>query len=138
MAEFDEFPDAEDLSQAILATATTWSPYVPHVGTKLPTDPEWVNGVITVSRTGGMPVEEHRLDGPRIDVNVWHERKFDAHKLAQRARVLLLAAAGKTISGPSGSGFVSEVRTALAVTWMFDSLNNKPRYTFSVRMVTHI
>lgn len=133
------FPAVEKLAVNILKAArdtdNIFSPLTPHIGTKIPSSPDWSNGVVTVGRVGGVPTERHWLDHPNVQFDVWADEKADAHDIAQRVRVSLLRAEGTKYTNPVC--FVTGTEDGIGISWAFDTFNLKPRYTGSVYLTLH-
>ncbi len=136
MPTYDPFPDAEHLAVQILRTSTEWGSFSPSIGTKLPNEPVWTSGVITVHRAGGVPAERHRLDRANVQVDVWHETKQSAHDIAQLARAIIHRAEGSKFATPACA--LTGVDDAIGLSWLFDDLNMKPRYLFGVYLAAHL
>jgi len=137
MTDFQLFPDAEYLAIRILKldTAGSFGSYTPRIGSKLPSDPDWDEGVVTVQRLGGVPTNRRGLDHPNMQIDVWHENKADAHDIAQRARRALFQGEGKVYTTPRA--VLTGVEDSLGLAWRFDSINLKPRYLFGVYLSVH-
>lgn len=134
MTTFEIFPNAEMIVEKLLI-AQTYPGLTPHVGTKVPDDANYEQGVITVQRIGGIPTERHRLDHPHIQVDCWADKKTSALVLAQYGRAAIFAAEGQVVTSPDG--FISGVDDSLGIAWMFDSISLRPRYVFGVYLTTH-
>jgi hypothetical protein len=133
MATFDTFPDAEALASKVLRDASITG-LSTRVYSSIPNDPTWP--LVTVKRIGGVPVERHRLDHPRIQIDVWGTSKSEALDIAQAARAALHAMEGQSYSSPV-TGTVTAVRDDLGLTWSPDPVTNRDRYIFGVSLTTH-
>jgi hypothetical protein len=123
------------LAVQILRTSTEWGSFSPSIGTKLPNDPVWSSGVITVQRVGGVPVERHRLDRANIQIDVWHDSKSSAHDIAQLARAILHRGEGSVYSLPSC--YLTAVDDSLGLHSLPDPINLKQRYVCGVYLTLH-
>lgn len=135
---FDVFPDSELLATTILAEGDWGALTQPHIGTAIPDGANFDIGVVVVARSGGQPRERHRIDRPRIQVDVLASQKAHAALLVQQARYILMSAEGfhyDLASGPDA--FLSGVDDELGVIWIFDPISLQPRYTLSVRFTVH-
>lgn len=139
MATFEEFPDSEALAIAILLEGD-FGDFSPHIGHKLPADAFTSTGtdqVITVTRTGGLPTERHRIDHPNLDISVWATNKGDARTIAGIARVTLHKAEETQVFTTPVSAVITAVEDSLGLQYMFDALNLRPRYVFAVNFTVH-
>lgn len=135
MPKYDAFPDSEAISgwslrQASIAGGRVYSS-VPHT----PTFP-----LVILQRIGGVPVERHRIDGPRLQFTVWGNSKSEAHDIAQQARVVLHGMEGTNFTVAGGAPvniFVAGVEDDLGMFWSPDPPTGRDRYIFGVRLYTH-
>lgn len=129
MTDYEVFPDAEKLvGDALRAASLTVGSRVYSSIPKTPTFP-----LITIQRTGGTPVERHRLDQARIQVDVWGESKSQAHDIAQAARVAIHRMEGST---PTGA-VIGGVDDILGLAWSPDPVTHRDRYIFGVSITLH-
>jgi len=136
--DFDIFPDSEYLAIRILKDAVTagfFTPLTPRIDTKLPPDPVWASGLVLVTRIGGIPKEEHRLDNPNLQIDTWSDDKKTSHDLAQLARVALHRVKGSVFTTPPA--VLTDVKDSLGIHYQWDSLNLKPRYVLGVYFTVH-
>ncbi len=93
---------------------------------------------ITFRRVGGVPVERHRLDEARIEVQCWGdptESQADVSLLARTARAALHDLEGERVAG----AFITGVTDDLPLTWLPDDSRDPtiPRYVFGVAIYLH-
>lgn len=138
MAEWDVFPDAEQVAVVIL-NAASFTPYTVECGTELQSGTTYP--AIVATRVGGVPRERHRLDRPNVQLDVWADTKAAAHDVAQMARTHLHSAEGKVWGIGSGPvvpiAVVTGVEDSLGLSWQFDTISNKPRYVLGVYLTMH-
>lgn len=135
MSAYDTFPDAEaivgwSLRQANVAGGRVYSS-VPHT----PTFP-----LVIIQRIGGIPVERHRIDGPRLQITTWGTSKSEAHDIAQLSRTTIHNMEGDNFTTGGGAPvniFVAGVEDDLGLFWSPDSPTGRDRYIFGVRLITH-
>ena len=83
---------------------------------------------LVVTRIGGVPAHELRVDRARLQVDAWGTSEKQAHDLAQIARAALIGMRNR-----SGDGaVVHRVDTELGLTWNPDPTEDAPRYLFGV------
>lgn len=126
----DLMPDAEAAIGTILRDAGIRS------YSSIPNKPTYP--LVKVARVGGTPITRMRLDAAEIQLDVYADTKSAARALAARARQLIWAAEGTTVSISSGNAWVSGVEDSLGLSWLPDP-SNVPinRYVFSVRVFLH-
>ncbi len=124
-------PDAELVIGAALQAANVCGGRVySSVPAKNPTFP-----LAKVARLGGTPVERHRIDAARIQVDVWGENKAQARDQADAARLAIFELEGTT--SMLGSAVVTGVDDEVGLTFLPDYDTNRDRYTFSVIVYLH-
>lgn len=129
MTDYDAFPDAEALVGDVLRAASLVVDT--RVYSSIPKSPTFP--LITLQRIGGTPVERHRLDQPRIQIDVWGTSKSEAHDIAQAARVAIHEMEGQTFA----TAYVSGVDDAFGLTWFPDPPTARDRYIFGVALTLH-
>jgi hypothetical protein len=128
----DQFPDAEALVAHAIRTGVAGS----RVYSSVPNDPTYP--LVTVRRIGGTPMERHRWDEARIQIDVWGTSKSEAFDLAQAARQAAHAMEGVTYStgaGAPAAAFVSAVDDDLGLTFLPDTPTGRDRYIIGVAVV---
>jgi len=123
------FPDSEHIAvRWLTADATLTAPATTNLT-------GWRAGQrrIIVTRIGGVPQIPYRVDVPRLDVDVYADKKETAHDLAQAARARLheLPNGDHTDLG----AVVCDVRDEGGLQWLPDPDTNAPRYLFTVALV---
>lgn len=137
MTTFETFPDAEQLAVEILL-ASSFGAFTPWIGTELPDDFGEMTGpdlVIVIHRFGGVPVERHRIDSPRLQFDVFGTTKANAFDVATAARVNMMSAEGQVYSTPPC--FLSGVADDMGLTWLPDPKDLRPRYIFALQLTVH-
>ncbi len=136
MGRYSPMPDAEAV---VISALRNESVCDGRVYSKIPASPSWP--LATVQRLGGTPRERHRVDAPRIQVDVWADMandgndKADAHDEADSARLAIHELEGTTDSTLNAA--VTAVDDELGLTWLPDSQTGRGRYTFTVVLTTH-
>lgn len=128
--EYSPFPDIEAVVCRALKDADVCSG---RVYSEIPTNPTWP--IAVVQRLGGTPVERHRIDQARIQIDVWADDKATARDEADAARV-----AAHELEGTTSSTFnaaVTAVDPELGLTWLPDKDTGRARYLFAVRVTAH-
>lgn len=136
MPVYDTFPDVEAIAgwrlrQNNIAGQRVYSS-VPHT----PTFP-----LVIVQRIGGIPVERHRIDGPRLQITVWGTSKSESHDIAQQSRAVLHGMEGSTFTVAGGAPvdiFIAGVEDDLGLFWSPDSPTGRDRYIFGLHLYTHV
>ncbi len=119
-------PDVE----AILAERLGESPALGRVVDAIEPEAGWPQIVIALvggvwDRRAPVPI----LLGGRVQVDVYHDSKAEAHDLARQAEYRLLTAAGAF-----DFGSVSGVESSLSLRWNPELESGRARYTFEVRV----
>lgn len=88
-----------------------------------------------VKRLGGTPVERHRLDAARIQVDIWGGDKGTARDEADKARLVIHELEGTT--SDLWSAAITGVNDELGLFWSPDPDSGRDRYIFSVVVYAH-
>jgi hypothetical protein len=93
---------------------------------------------LTISRIGGIPVEQIWLEQSQIQVSSWAETKREAFKLASTARAALLDM-GDGYRDDTEGAYVTGVEDLSGLLWMPDDSQTKPipRYLFGISVYLH-
>lgn len=133
MPAVDVFPNVEAIVGEVLRDANI-SGLSTRVYSGVPKTPTYP--LITVKRIGGVPVERHRLDRARIQIDVWGENKGQALTIASTARSVLIGIEGQSFTDPV-VGTVTAVDDDLGLTWLPDPVTDRDRYIFGVSVIAH-
>lgn len=120
-------PDVEAAASRILRNAGLRS------YSSLPGSPQYP--LCVVQRIGGVPAEKHKLDEPRIQVDVWGTSKSEARDLAELARRTLFAAESAYIAEDNCQ--ITCVEDELGLAFSPDPVSKRDRYIFAVRIYAH-
>lgn len=127
MVEYLPFPDIEAVCGKALRAAGVCDG---RVYSSIPANP--VYPLARVIRLGGLPVEKHRIDQPRIQVDVWGTNKSEARDAAEAARLTLHQLEGTTDS--EFAAFISCVELDQGPTPFPDPDTGRDRYMLTVRI----
>lgn len=130
MVDYDVFPDVEALVGAGVRTANL-AGLGARVYSSIPNSPTWP--LVIIKRIAGIPVERHRLDQARVQVEVWGQNKGEAEALAQQVRVEIHRLEG---TAPNGA-VIAGVDDDLGLSWQPDPVTSRDRYIFGVAITLH-
>lgn len=135
MAAVNTFGDAEAIAIKHLRTDQTIAE-ARAFGT-FPKDP--VFPLLTLHRSGGVPVIDGAIDRAMVQVDAWAETKQEARYLASQAMASLSRLEGKQVSvlldgEIEVGGYVTSVEVVQGLLWLPDSDTNRPRYLFQVAL----
>jgi hypothetical protein len=136
MSEYDVFPDAEAIAGWAMRTAGVTGG---RVYSSIPNSPAFPLTIL--KRIGGQPAERHRLDAPRLQVEVWGTKKSEALDGAQLARSVIHSLEGQSVTTGAGApvnAFITGVTDDLGLFWSPDPPTDRDRYIFGVRLYLHI
>lgn len=142
--EYSEYPDAEAIVIKWFRTNGLAKTYG-----RLPDNPNWDGGLITLFRSGGNIIERHRVDGPTLTIFSWAPNTTDgvdgkpkARRQAAKAEKVLKQLSGNrvdvTYDGEEVGGYVSFADPSTGIQWNPDQDSGRPRYMFVANLVTHI
>lgn len=139
MTLVDVFPAVEVLVRHWLANHADLGPLAAGgVHTQSPHHPTFP--YVTVQRIGGLPVERHRLDRARLEVQAWAADEDTASYVARVARAAVHEIEGQIVEADDdNAGFVTAVDDDLGLTWLPDTDRTPPtpRYGFGVAVTAH-
>ncbi len=132
MTDFSPMPDLEAVcSDAIKAASIRAYSSIPaKAGTATVPYP-----FVTVKRLGGIPVERHRIDQARIQVDSWGDNKKDAWRTAEAARRAILGLEGT--KSPKHEAVITGVEDDLGTVWLPDPDTGRDRYIFAMLVYGH-
>lgn len=91
--------------------------------------------LLVVQRLGGVPVERHRLDMARIQVDAWGDNKAQARDAAEAARRAILELEGT--KSQTFSAVITGCDDELGLMWLPDPDTGRDRYIFAVLVYGH-
>jgi len=130
MPEYSPFPDSEAVVATAMAAANVCGRRIHSSIPATPTVPYAI-----VRRLGGVPVERHRIDQARIQIDVYGNTKAEARDQADAARLAVHALEGTT--SDVWNAAITAVDDEVGLTFLPDPDTNRDRYTFSVIVTLH-
>lgn len=135
MPEYSVFPDAEAVCGSALQVANT-SGLGKRVYSSFPSNVTNASFPLAiVQRLGGQPVEKHRIDQARIQLDVYGLDKASARDAADQARIVLHEMEGQAF--PLWDAFVTNVDDEVGPSFLPDYDTGRDRYVFSVLVTLH-
>lgn len=124
------FPDTEAMaSKAMIAAGVCGG----RVYSSIPNNPTFP--LVILTRVGGLPSVERRLDSASLQIDVYGNNKSEARAAADSARLALHSSEGTTWTAEGG--FISGVEDSLGLSFQPDPEIKRDRYIFGVIVHSH-
>lgn len=131
---FLPMPDVE-ASAARLLREAQFNAVPVRAYSSLPNTPTYP--LCVVQRFGGRRSEKHKLDAPRIQIDVWGTSKSEARDLAELAERTLLEAGETHRFVSEDECQITSVEEELGPTFQPDPVSKRDRYVLTVRIYAH-